>query len=220
MNRHFNGRMLNIFSDAGNKIYSLQEVWLMTDKETQYLDYYSFKRINEFKKIAEHEKISIQEAKNRYTSIADYIGKKIGITESEAKDIYIKLLDDIASIQYISTLFNEERKEGFGDLKTFYNWYIAQSRTCYYCGIEEAKINWLFNNVENFKNSKRGKQRGHHLEIDKKDPRGTYSEDNCVLSCYFCNNDKSDIFIGDDYKQSLEAGRKKYLEEIYSKKAL
>ncbi len=189
----------------------------MTKLEERYLDYYSFERINEFKKIAEAERISIQKAKEDYKSVADYIGKKIGITESEAKDIHIKMLDEIATIQYVFTLFSDERKRGFKDFKLFYNWYIRQNRVCYYCGIEEKKVEWLFKNVDSFKNSKRGKQRGHHLEIDRVDPENGYNDSNCVLSCYFCNNDKSDIFTGEEYKKHIEKGRKQHLEDIFDK---
>lgn len=187
--------------------------------EEKYLDYYSFKRINEFKKIAEEEKIPLEQAKKDYKSIADYIAKKIDITENEAKEIHIKLLDEIASIQYVFNLFNEDRKIGFKEFRKFYDWYIKQEKKCYYCGIDEEKVEWIFKNIDNFRNSKRGKIRGSHLEIDKKDPKGNYTEENCVLSCYFCNNDKSDIFIGDDYKKCLEKGRKEYLEEIFNTNA-
>ena len=41
--------------------------------------------------------------------------------------------------------------------------------------------------------------RGKYLEVDRRDPNGPYSIDNCVLSCYFCNNDKSDVFNESQY---------------------
>jgi len=36
------------------------------------------------------------------------------------------------------------------------------------------------------------------------DPKGPYSKDNCVLSCGFCNNDKSDVFSYDQYIEFRE----------------
>lgn len=46
----------------------------------------------------------------------------------------------------------------------------------------------------------RGQSRGVWLEVDRLIPKGNYSPENCVLACYFCNNDKSDVFHGNDYK--------------------
>lgn len=45
----------------------------------------------------------------------------------------------------------------------------------------------------------RGTSRGVWLEVDRINPKGKYSRENCVLCCYFCNNDKSDVFSGEDY---------------------
>jgi 5-methylcytosine-specific restriction endonuclease McrA len=37
-------------------------------------------------------------------------------------------------------------------------------------------------------------RRGFNLEVDRKNPKGKYSPNNCVLACYPCNNAKSDVF--------------------------
>tara|TARA_B110000858_G_C17605616_1_gene382076 strand:- start:225 stop:680 length:456 start_codon:yes stop_codon:yes gene_type:complete len=79
---------------------------------------------------------------------------------------------------------------------------------CYYCGLSEEQSRDLVLKLpsKRFPNSsklERGKSRGYNLEIDRKDPNGNYSEDNCVLSCYFCNNDKSDVFNHDQYMEML-----------------
>ena len=181
-------------------------------KEEEYLDYYSFKRINEYKKIAEEEGINIDEARKRYKSIPHYIGYKIGIQENEAKELHIELTERIVQINTVFNLYTSSRQIGFGTFKNFYDWFKEKEGKCHYCGIEEHKVASLFKNC--ILKSKR--PRGYHLEIDKKDPDGKYDAENCVLSCYFCNNDKSDIF---DDKQYLEffQNRKGYLEELYNK---
>jgi len=42
------------------------------------------------------------------------------------------------------------------------------------------------------------------LEVDRKNPKGQYKPKNCVLSCYPCNNAKSDVF---SYKEFMEIGK-------------
>jgi hypothetical protein len=44
-----------------------------------------------------------------------------------------------------------------------------------------------------------------------------YSPNNCVLACYYCNNDKSYITNGDDYKINFGKNRKKYFRMLMNK---
>jgi 5-methylcytosine-specific restriction endonuclease McrA len=62
----------------------------------------------------------------------------------------------------------------------------------------------------------RGQSRGFWLEIDRVNPKENYSVQNCVLSCYFCNNDKSDVFDGENYKDFMK-NRVGFLRKILSK---
>lgn len=95
----------------------------------------------------------------------------------------------------------------FPEFADFEIWYNNQERVCYYCGIKEEEVQEIV--VRGILTSNRfpqngqlgqGRSRGMWLEVDRIAPKGSYSNDNCVLCCYFCNNDKSDIFHGDDYK--------------------
>jgi hypothetical protein len=63
----------------------------------------------------------------------------------------------------------------------------------------------------------RGTNRGVWLEVDRIDPNGLYSRDNCVLCCYFCNNDKSDVFAGDQYVQFFQ-NRVAYLRQLLNER--
>lgn len=63
----------------------------------------------------------------------------------------------------------------------------------------------------------RGQSRGMWLEIDRLKPKDNYSLDNCVLCCYFCNNDKSDVFHGDDYRE-FQGNRVGYLRKLLNKR--
>lgn len=182
-------------------------------KEEQYLEYFSFKKINEWKKVEEEERgttdLSAKEAKEKFKNIANYIGYKIKISDKEANELSRKLSYEIKNIQAIYKIYSKNRANGFNDFKFFYNWYNKQDRKCYYCGIDEHKVADLFEK----KILKSKRRRGDRLEIDKKDPNGLYSEENCVLSCYFCNNDKSDIFDDIEYVKFFQ-NRKKYLEDL------
>lgn len=96
--------------------------------------------------------------------------------------------------------------------KEFLDWYAKNLKLgCYYCGLEietqikliekgKLKSNRFFKHK--FKTTS-GKDkfgtRGKSFEVDRKKPKGPYSKDNCVLCCYFCNNDKSDVFVSEDY---------------------
>ncbi|MDA9262419.1 hypothetical protein N9P55_01480 [bacterium] len=83
----------------------------------------------------------------------------------------------------------------------FINWYSMQeSFGCHYCGIKAEEQRKLIELgiltskrffISSSHQKKRGSSRGRFLEVDRKVPDGDYSSDNCVLCCYFCNNDKS-----------------------------
>lgn len=94
----------------------------------------------------------------------------------------------------------------------FIEWYIESAELgCYYCGIDKKTVTDLIEHnqiksnrffTHKYKNQSGEEKcgtRGRSFEVDRKNPNGPYSKDNCVLCCYFCNNDKSDIFSADQY---------------------
>lgn len=102
----------------------------------------------------------------------------------------------------------KKKKSDFESYEDFKGWYNSQSKVCYYCGLTEEESQMIIH--KGFLISKRfpingifklGTNRGYWLEVDKKDPRQNYSKDNCELSCYFCNNDKSDVFNVHQYQE-------------------
>ena len=70
-------------------------------------------------------------------------------------------------------------------------------RYCEYCGISEKTINKLIDN--NYIYTKALWNRGRYMEIDKKDPFTGYNANNIVLSCYWCNNAKTDEFSFEEF---------------------
>jgi len=76
-------------------------------------------------------------------------------------------------------------------------------RACEYCGITEAQIESLINTGRI--TTKRLYSRGRTLEIDRRVPDGPYSAENIILSCYWCNNAKTDEFSVEEFKYISKA---------------
>ena len=90
----------------------------------------------------------------------------------------------------------------------FISWYNNnRKKGCYYCGLSENQSKELAFKLgsKRFpdKEVKKKGSRGLNLEVDRKVPDGNYSAENCVLACYFCNNDKSDVFNHNQYMEML-----------------
>jgi hypothetical protein len=103
------------------------------------------------------------------------------------------------------------QKSGFVNETDFLKWYNDQTKKCFYCGLKEEDsqrivMTSLLTSKRFPQNGKRsqGKFRGSWLEFDRKKPDGKYSRTNCVLCCYFCNNDKSDVFDDVQYAKFRE----------------
>ena len=96
--------------------------------------------------------------------------------------------------------YEQEFKKGLS-LEEFIEFYGKDDddRTCEYCGIKESEIDSLI--TAGKIKTKRLYSRGRSLEVDKKDPNGDYTKDNIVLSCYWCNNAKTDEFTYDEFKR-------------------
>ena len=130
---------------------------------------------------------------------------------SYSKQIDIGRKDEIKEMRRIRSLYSNKKRLfkddfEFNSFKEFYEWYIGQYKkqegACYYCETKESVIAELFK--AKFTSAKR-KTRGAHLEVERKDAKGNkYNKENCVLACYFCNNDKSDIFSEKEYFEYLK----------------
>jgi 5-methylcytosine-specific restriction endonuclease McrA len=123
---------------------------------------------------------------------------------------------EIEEIKRVRSLYHNKKsleEFEFPDFKSFCNWhknqYEHQEGKCYYCGVEEKVVAKFFE--KKYHAGHAGKRnRGKHLEIERKDATtNLYNKENCVLACYFCNNDKSDIFSEDEYREYLK-NRKRF----------
>jgi len=80
---------------------------------------------------------------------------------------------------------------------------LLNTKECSYCGITIKDIHSL--GVDGKLHNKRAETRGYTLEIDRKDPNQAYSNDNVCMSCYWCNNAKTDEFLPFDFKEIARA---------------
>ena len=118
------------------------------------------------------------------------------------------------SKEKLKSNFNERKRKdlnGFADFEDFYSWFGSQGKKCYYCGVEEHVVQQIV--VQGILTSNRfplngkimqGRSRGMWLEVDRIHPKEKYTGKNAVLCCYFCNNDKSDVFHGIEYKKFFQ----------------
>jgi len=102
---------------------------------------------------------------------------------------------------------------GLGDANAFANWFVeklkSQQCKCFYCDTSIHDIQKLIAAGLLKTRSVRGTgKRGPVLEIDKQE-KG-YNENECVLVCYYCNNDKSYTSSKEDYKLYFGSNRKQY----------
>ena len=115
---------------------------------------------------------------------------------------------------------NSSNLNKFIDFNDFNDWYQSQEKVCHYCKILEKEVQEIV--VTGKLTSKRfpqngingrGTSRGMWLEVDRINPTELYSRNNSVLCCYFCNNDKSDVFNGLQYLDFFQ-NRAVYLRSL------
>ena len=136
------------------------------------------------------------------------------------------------SIKQLRNSYNNKLSKGvngFDNFDDFIDWYfnhelVNHELACHYCGLTEKESQELVmtglitsNRFPQKGVISRGKNRAIWLEIDRLNPKGLYSRDNCVLCCYFCNNDKSDVFGGNEYKKFFQ-NRVEFLSDVLNEK--
>ncbi len=126
---------------------------------------------------------------------------KMGVTRQELSRWYEELRSEREAIASLRVLWS--RKQRDVTFPVFYDWYIAQKRSCGYCGITEAEITSLL--AAGLLTTKRLATRGRRLELDRRHPDAAYDDlENLTLACYWCNNAKTDTFTAEEF---VEVGR-------------
>ena len=102
--------------------------------------------------------------------------------------------------------FKFYKKDVWDDYETKEIEKILKPQCCYYCKIDLDDIYNLSENLELY--SKRAYyNRGFSFELDRKQPNKIYSPSNIVLSCYWCNNAKTDEFDEEEFEPIGDAIR-------------
>ena len=124
------------------------------------------------------------------------ITNKLNVPTATLSKWYFDLKEERLKIADIRKLWlRKKMKIPFSD---FYKWYIKLDKKCFYCDITEEEIKTLLDNGK--LETKRITTRGKKLELDRKQPNLPYDIlDNIVLSCYWCNNAKTDEFTVDEF---------------------
>ncbi len=91
---------------------------------------------------------------------------------------------------------------------------IIQEHKCFYCETSIFDIRRLIDNEMLLTRKVRYGVRGPILEIDRKDNPLGYNLANCVLSCYYCNNDKSYTLNSEEYKAFFGPNRNAYFRYL------
>jgi len=137
--------------------------------------------------------------------------KELHLSSTEFKN-YGELIKSIQKVRVLHQSIKNRsgEKYKFNGFKNFYNWYINEEQTCCYCGITEQSLQAIKDNGWATK-----RHRGSKLEVERVDTNSNnYSEDNCALACYFCNNHKSDVITKDDFSTYFKEPMKLYLEKL------
>lgn len=116
-------------------------------------------------------------------------------------------------------LYNSKRRT-FGSADKLAAWFTNQLKEqkfcCFYCETSIFDLNKLIDaGLLKTRAVKGSGRRGPVLEIDKND--NTYVPKNCVLSCYYCNNDKSYTSSMKDYKVYFGKNRHQYFITLLAK---
>ncbi len=127
--------------------------------------------------------------------------KKMSVTRQELSQWYEELKSERTAIASIWMLWARKKRDV--TFPVFYDWYVAQERSCGYCGITEAEIASLL--ATGLLTTKRLATRGRRLELDRRQPEAAYDDlANLTLACYWCNNAKTDTFSAEEF---TEVGR-------------
>jgi hypothetical protein len=159
------------------------------ENEISLIDLYTTRYL----KYYSHEKIA-----NEFDKTVDQIYKEIKVLSEN-----LKVSLTLWKQEYFQKIFqNKLPKESYDQL--------INSKKCHYCQADESAFKALFNSHQ----IKTKRARGFNFEIDRLDPNKDYSVDNCVSSCYWCNNAKTDEFSEEEFKPVGNAIREVWLKRL------
>lgn len=102
------------------------------------------------------------------------------------------------------------------DLRLWYkDQFKEQNGKCFYCKTSFFDIKRLIDDKKlNGRLIGHGGYRGKYPEIECLENEKRYLKGNCVLACYYCNNDKSNVFSAKEYKEYFGLNRNQFFEKL------
>lgn len=181
--------------------------------------------ISGYKRIAQLEGKTQKEIKAQWERkggikgyVADKLQLELEVLEKLKEDEEVSFEIERITKLYQNQFNDAKRREGFNDNFTlFYSWYKKYDSlgTCCYCGVHKEDLA----QDEVFDNSNR--RRGGRLEIERvvtfPKSKNLYTEKNCRLACFICNNAKSDFLSVQDFypiAKGIHTFWEKHLDKI------
>ena len=179
-------------------------------KEIMKRDYNHWKKFTRFKELVgeklgnDNEKI-----KRKYSTLYHHDANE-KIDGLPIGDIWNQLAE-VKKIEKLSDLYKEIKLKN-SEYKFDLSWEkfvsILINGKCSYCGLTILHIYDLAEKEKFF--TKRF--RGYSMEVDQIDAYGSYTDDNCAASCYWCNNAKTDEFRIHEFKEIARGIHKTWKE--------
>ncbi len=124
----------------------------------------------------------------------------------------------------VGKLFSTKHRPGFANKNEFHAWWMKQNDLqdgkCFYCCTPLNLIQQLIGDKKLAVRKIGWGVRGKCFELDRKDSAKPYEPDNCVLACYYCNNDKSYIYDWQQYKKFFGPNRRLHFEALAAGEAV
>ncbi len=174
----------------------------------------TLEKFKEFKTKISNVK-EFQALSDRLTRAWQLTGKdELGENKINIEEIDIKYETWPSKYHELFLEIREEYFNSFLQIEKFRELYGVDDhdRKCKYCGIKESQISKMIDSGKI--NTKRLLTRGKLMEVDRKNPNGEYSEKNLVLSCYWCNNAKTDEFSYKEFKPIAKGIKKTWTKRL------
>lgn len=163
----------------------------LSKKQQLFIEAY-FVRSDRYEKIGNDLGIKLEEVTQLYAETK----------ESKAVRTIKKLKSQYAGIRERCKKANEQI--GWDKFTDFYKWFENQEKVCGYCNSTLEEVAAFLNEQIEEGGHKRD-NRGWSFEIDRLNHSSKYKDGNVILSCYICNNAKSDVFEADAFAPIGEA---------------
>ena len=179
-----------------------------------YRVYSGYKKISQIEDVEETEENLRKKYSNNNGGIDTWLCERldidlIGLGNLKSNNKILKEKID----KLFKNQFTEERKNGFGSFKDFYEWYLEQGDKCFYCETSSDILKELFDskklNSTKFNST---------LHIERLNPKEKYSRENCRLACSLCNNTKSDLISEENYKKYFSKAMESFLKDLKNDK--